>query len=59
MGSGNRRSPATGRKMREAVNKPGYQGGGPQRSNGKIVRKGKLEHQRARAEGGREGGSKR
>lgn len=46
MGSGNRRSPATGRKMRESVNKPGYVAGGPRRSNGKIVRKGRLEFRR-------------
>jgi len=49
MGSGNRRSPETGRKHREAVNKPGWQTrGGPRRSNGKIVPKGRLAHRRAR-----------
>lgn len=52
MGSGNRRSPATGRKMRESVNKPGWETrGGPKRSNGKIVPKGKLAYRRARRAG--------
>lgn len=49
MGSGNRRSPATGRKMREAVNKPGKEPwkGGPERRNGSIVPKGRLAFRRA------------
>jgi len=46
--SGNKRNPATGRKMREAVNKPGYKsGGGPKRSNGSIVPKGRLAWSRS------------
>jgi len=41
--SGNKRNPATGRKMREGVNKPGWKpGGGPKRNNGSIVHKGRL-----------------
>ena len=52
--SGNKRSPATGRKQREAVNKPGWESRrGPERSNGKIVPKGRLAHARARRTGGR------
>lgn len=47
MGSGNRRSPATGRKMREAVNQPGKLGRkGPERRNGSIVPKGRLAFRR-------------
>ena len=47
MGSGNRRNPATGRKHRESVNKPGWEGkGGPKRYSGRIVPKGRLEYRR-------------
>ena len=49
MGWGAKKDPATGRSKREAVGRQGRKGG-PLRSNGKIVRKGRLEFQRAKAE---------
>lgn len=50
--SGNKRNPATGRKRRESVNKPGWETrSGPKRRNGRIVRKGRLEHRRNRRAG--------
>lgn len=49
MASGNRRDPATGRKMRENTRRDTH--GGPERRNGKIVPKGRLAHKRARGSG--------
>lgn len=51
MGWGAKKSPATGRSRREAVNHRGRSGGGPERRNGKIVPKGRLAFQRARKTG--------
>ena len=44
-------NPATGRNKREAVNHREQHGGGPQRRDGKIVRKGRLDFQRDRKTG--------
>jgi hypothetical protein len=41
--------PATGRNRRDNTRRATH--GGPQRHNGKVVPKGRLEHQRARATG--------
>jgi hypothetical protein len=54
MGSGNRRDPATGRKMRErAAMDKDRNGPRPERHNGKIVRGGRLAAARARNTRGR------
>lgn len=53
MGWGAKKNPATGRSKREAVNHRDRSGGGPKRSNGKIVRKGRLDFQRERRAGRR------
>jgi hypothetical protein len=54
MGWGAKKNPATGRSAREAVNHRPIDRltpGGPKRSNGRIVPKGRLEHQRDRKTG--------
>lgn len=48
MSGGGRIDPATGRKMRDKVKNEPARGPRPERWNGKIVKGGKLAHQRTR-----------
>ena len=50
MGWGAKKDPATGRSKREAVGRQNRKGG-PTRSNGKVVPKGRLAFQRDRKTG--------
>jgi hypothetical protein len=53
MGWGAKKSPATGRSKREAVNHRNRSGGGPRRENGRIVRGGRLAFARKQATRGK------